>query len=71
MIAVANWLGVPGAYASSFLLRIFGVGALALVLPISVWGWRLTLGRRLNQTGWRIAAFILGLLFVDAGLGIV
>jgi len=69
--AVANWLGVPGAYVSSFLLRIFGVGALALVLPVSVWGWRLTMGRSLNQTGWRIAAFILGLLFVDAGLGIV
>ncbi len=67
----ANWLGVPGAYVSSFLLRIFGVGALALVLPISVWGWRLTMGRSLSQTGWRIAAFILGLLFVDAGLGIV
>jgi S-DNA-T family DNA segregation ATPase FtsK/SpoIIIE len=69
--AVANWLGRPGAYVASFLLRVFGVGALALVLPIGVWGWRLTTGKSLSQTGWRIAAFILGLLFVDAGLGII
>jgi S-DNA-T family DNA segregation ATPase FtsK/SpoIIIE len=68
---VENWLGLYGAYAGSFLLRLFGAGALAVALPISVWGWRLTMGKSLSQTGWRIAAFILGLLFFDAGLGIV
>ncbi len=69
--AVENWLGLPGAYAASFLLRLFGIGALALVLPLCVWGWRLTMGKSLNQTGWRIAAFVLGLLFIDAGLGLI
>jgi S-DNA-T family DNA segregation ATPase FtsK/SpoIIIE len=67
--AVGNWLGIPGAWAASFLLRSLGAGAAALVLPLALWGWRLAMGGFVTQTPWRVLAFLLGLIFLSAGLG--
>jgi len=67
--AVGNWLGIPGAYIASFLLRSLGAGAATLVLPLSLWGWRLAMGGFVTQVPWRVLAFLLGLIFLSAGLG--
>ncbi len=68
--AVGNWLGIPGAYLASFLLRSFGAASVALALPFGIWGWRLASGKTLRQTIWSILGFVLGVLFLSAGLGI-
>ena len=39
--APQNWLGQPGAYAADFLLQTLGVAAVALILPLATWGWRI------------------------------
>ena len=39
-----NWLGTPGAYLADGLLQAIGVAALALIVPLAGWGWRMTAG---------------------------
>ena len=68
---VHNWLGVPGAYGADFLLQAFGLGALALVLPLGAWGWRMMTGGAVPKLLWRAIALALGTLFVAAGLGAI
>ena len=38
---VGNWLGLPGAYAADLLLQTLGLAAIALVVPLAGWGWRI------------------------------
>ena len=42
---VRNLLGRPGAITADLLMQLLGLGALALLLPIAIWGYRL-LGHR-------------------------
>src|ERR1700756_1937942 len=42
---VRNWMGWPGAVAADLMMQLLGLGALALILPIAIWGYRL-LGHR-------------------------
>ena len=37
----ATCSGVPGAIVADLLMQLLGLAALALVLPIAIWGWRL------------------------------
>ena len=67
----ANWMGPVGAHLAALLLRVVGIAALALALPLGAWGWQLTQGKPVTQYGWRIAGAILGLAFLGAGLGIL
>ncbi len=67
----ANWLGPIGAHVAAMLLRVVGIAALALALPLGAWGWQLAKGKPVTQYGWRIAAMILGLAFLGAGLGVL
>ena len=46
---VRNLLGLPGAITADLLMQLLGLGALALVLPIAVWGWRLASHRPLRR----------------------
>ena len=39
--APQNWLGQPGAYVADFLLQTLGMAAVALILPLATWGWRI------------------------------
>jgi S-DNA-T family DNA segregation ATPase FtsK/SpoIIIE len=64
-----NWLGQPGSYTADLLLRNFGLAAYAFVPALVSWGWRLALARHVPQVKWRIAALVLGLLFLSAGFG--
>ena len=38
---VRNILGVVGSTVADLSMQIFGLAALALILPIALWGWRL------------------------------
>src|SRR5215469_8540483 len=42
---VHNWLGWPGAVTADLMMQLLGLGALALILPVAIWGYRL-LGHR-------------------------
>src|SRR4051812_21982468 len=59
---VRNLLGIGGASVADLLMQLFGIAALALVLPIAVWGWRLATHRPMHRERLRLAIWILGLL---------
>jgi heptosyltransferase-2/heptosyltransferase-3 len=42
-------LGAPGAVAADLLMQLLGLAAIAFVLPIAIWGWRLITHRQLNR----------------------
>src|SRR5712691_9392136 len=63
---VRNLLGVPGAVAADLLMQLFGVGALALILPIAVWGWRLLTHRPLDRERLRLMLWTVGALTAAA-----
>src|SRR5262249_958467 len=42
---VRNLMGWPGAVAADLMMQLLGLGALALILPVAIWGYRL-LGHR-------------------------
>ena len=46
---VRNILGVPGATVADLLTQLFGVAALAFILPIAIWGWRLVTHRPMQR----------------------
>jgi S-DNA-T family DNA segregation ATPase FtsK/SpoIIIE len=61
-----NMLGVGGAIVADLLIQLLGIAALALILPIAIWGWRLVTHRPLRREGLRIAVWILGILLAAA-----
>jgi S-DNA-T family DNA segregation ATPase FtsK/SpoIIIE len=63
---VHNLLGVPGAIAADFLMQLVGVGALALILPVAVWGWRLITHRPIDRERQRLILWSAGVLAATA-----
>jgi DNA segregation ATPase FtsK/SpoIIIE, S-DNA-T family len=59
---VRNTLGVSGAIVADLLIQLLGVAALALVLPIAIWGWRLASHRPLQRERIRLVFWILAVL---------
>jgi DNA segregation ATPase FtsK/SpoIIIE, S-DNA-T family len=57
---VHNLLGRPGAIAADLLMQLFGLGSLALLLPIAVWGYRLLGHRALSRERLRVVLWLLG-----------
>ena len=60
---VRNWMGWPGAVAADLMMQLLGLGALALILPVAIWGYRLlghrAMGReRLRVMLWPVAAVL-------------
>src|ERR1700691_3392703 len=53
-------LGVPGATAADLLMQLFGLGSLALLLPVAIWGYRLIGHRPLNHERVRVALWAVG-----------
>src|SRR5436305_8341952 len=45
---VRNLLGVPGAIVSDLMMQLLGLGSIALVLPLAIWGWRLASHRQVR-----------------------
>jgi S-DNA-T family DNA segregation ATPase FtsK/SpoIIIE len=56
-----NMLGRGGAIVADVLMQMLGLAALGLVLPISIWGWRLASHRRLRRERLRLAVWALAI----------
>jgi len=63
---VHNLLGVPGAIAADLMMQLLGLGALALLLPIAVWGYRLLGHRRLSRERLRVLLWLAGAVLAAA-----
>jgi S-DNA-T family DNA segregation ATPase FtsK/SpoIIIE len=60
---VKNLMGRAGAAFSDFLMQVFGLGALALVLPLAIWGWLVMTHRAPVQWKIRILFWFGAVLF--------
>jgi len=61
-----NLLGVVGASIADLSMQIFGLAALALMLPIAIWGWRLTSHRPLRRERIRLLVWIFAIALIAA-----
>src|SRR5215467_5316942 len=55
---VRNLLGVTGAIAADLAMQLFGVAAIATILPPAFCGWRFLTHRILDRGRWRVVAWI-------------
>src|SRR6202161_2946854 len=55
---VHNLLGQPGAIVADLLMQLLGLGALALLLPIAVWGYRLLSHKQLSHERVRVVIWL-------------
>jgi DNA segregation ATPase FtsK/SpoIIIE, S-DNA-T family len=63
---VHNLLGWPGAVIADLMMQLFGLGSLALLLPIAIWGYRLLGHRRLRHERRRIILWLVGAVLAAA-----
>ncbi len=59
---VTNLLGFPGAAIADLLMQLFGLAAVALVLTVAIWGWRLTAHHTFDRKWLRALAWIGGIV---------
>jgi DNA segregation ATPase FtsK/SpoIIIE, S-DNA-T family len=64
--SVHNLLGRPGAIAADLVMQLLGLGSLALILPIAVWGYRLLGHRPLNRRRLRVLLWVFGAVLAAA-----
>jgi S-DNA-T family DNA segregation ATPase FtsK/SpoIIIE len=57
--AIRNIVGYPGAIVADLLMQILGLGAIMLILPIAVWGWRTLTHRPFDREALRLGCWIL------------
>jgi S-DNA-T family DNA segregation ATPase FtsK/SpoIIIE len=57
--AIRNIVGYPGAIGADLLIQILGLGAIMLILPVAVWGWRMLTHRTFDREAVRLACWIL------------
>jgi DNA segregation ATPase FtsK/SpoIIIE, S-DNA-T family len=63
---VRNWVGWPGAVAADLMMQLLGLGALALILPIAIWGYRLLGHRAMRHERLRVILWPLGAVLAAA-----
>jgi S-DNA-T family DNA segregation ATPase FtsK/SpoIIIE len=63
---VRNLLGHPGAITADLLMQLLGLGSLALLLPIAVWGYRLLGHRPLSREKLRMLLWLFGAVLAAA-----
>src|SRR6202140_4636972 len=56
---IRNIVGYPGAIGADLLMQILGLGAIMLILPVAVWGWRMLTHRAFDREALRIACWLL------------
>src|SRR5215475_13108978 len=59
---VRNMLGLTGAIGADLLMQLFGLATIALLFPVTAWGWRLVTHRTLTRERTRVVLWIVGLL---------
>jgi DNA segregation ATPase FtsK/SpoIIIE, S-DNA-T family len=59
-LPIRNLLGWPGAIVADLLMQLLGLGAIAALLPLALWGWRLMKARELGRSQLRFALWIIG-----------
>jgi S-DNA-T family DNA segregation ATPase FtsK/SpoIIIE len=57
--SIRNIVGYPGAIGADLLMQILGLGAIMLILPIAIWGWRMLTHRTFDREALRLAGWIL------------
>ncbi len=57
--AIRNIVGYPGAIGADLSMQILGLGAIMLILPVAVWGWRMLNHRPFDREPLRIACWLL------------
>jgi S-DNA-T family DNA segregation ATPase FtsK/SpoIIIE len=57
--SIRNIVGYPGAIGADLLMQILGLGAIMLVLPVAIWGWRMLTHRSFDREALRLACWIL------------
>src|SRR5437016_6886460 len=57
--AIRNIVGYPGALGADLLMQILGLGAIMLILPIAVWGWRMMTHRDFDREALRLGCWVL------------
>src|SRR6202046_5008685 len=57
--AIRNIIGYPGAIDADLLMQILGLGAIMLILPVAIWGWRMLTHRTFDREALRLACWIL------------
>jgi len=57
--SIRNIVGYPGAIGADLLMQILGLGAIMLILPVAIWGWRMLTHRTFDREALRIACWIL------------
>ncbi|MFL5105548.1 MAG: DNA translocase FtsK 4TM domain-containing protein, partial [Xanthobacteraceae bacterium] len=63
---VRNLLGFPGAIAADLLMQLFGIAAVAVVLPVAIWGCRLVVHREFDRERMRLALWLVGAVLAAA-----
>ncbi|ABA03351.1 DNA translocase FtsK [Nitrobacter winogradskyi Nb-255] len=56
---IHNVLGYPGAIGADLLMQLLGLGAIMLILPVAIWGWRMLTHRPFDREASRLACWIL------------
>src|SRR6201986_1927767 len=57
--AIRNLLGYPGAIGADLLMQILGLGAVMLILPVAVGGWRILTHRTFDREALRLGCWVL------------
>src|ERR1700691_4058319 len=57
--AIHNIIGYPGAIGADLLMQILGLGAIMLILPVAIWGWRMLTHRSFDRKALRLGCLIL------------
>ncbi|MFM9975845.1 MAG: DNA translocase FtsK 4TM domain-containing protein [Beijerinckiaceae bacterium] len=63
---VRNWLGPFGAVVSDIAIQLFGIGILAVMFPILLWGLTLVKHRGVDRFPLRLASFVIGVFSASA-----
>src|SRR6202048_2412103 len=66
--AIRNIVGYPGAIGADLLMQILGLGAIMLILPVAVWGWRMLTHRSFDREALRLGCWVL-CMGILAGVG--
>src|SRR6202047_5530755 len=60
---IRNIVGYPGAISADLLMQILGLGAIMLILPLAVLGWRMLTHRTFDREALRLGSWVLWSLF--------